>query len=551
MSHDGESGLPGTAAGTAGGPGLQSAAIEVLRHRLASVAEGMGASLQRAAFSPNIKERQDHSCAVFDGRGRLLAQAAHIPVHLGALSASVAAAMDRIDCWQPGDLVLLNDPARGGSHLPDWTTVSPVFCRDADGPDFLLVSRAHHADVGGREPGSLALARDLHGEGLIIPPLRLMRRGRIDEDILALLRANSRTPEERSGDLEAQIAAHRHGEHRMREIAQRQAAWPSLCEALLDLSRRQAAAGLRDLPKGSFRAEEQMDGDGLNSRRYRLALRLDIEAERLVADFSGTDAAAPSGINAPLAVTRSALDYVLACLLTGVPINAGSQSVAELRVPPGSLLDPPPGSAVAAGNVETSQRVVDLLLRALAEAAPDRIPAASQGTMNNLTVGGRDPRGGEDGAGRVFSYYETLAGGAGGGPHRAGASAIQVHMTNTRNTPIEALETAFPMRVEAFGLRRGSGGAGRHPGGDGIIRRIRFLVPVRASLMTERRELAPYGLAGGQAGQVGRNRRIDREGRPTDLPAKGSFDLQAGEAIEIQTPGGGGWGSPESAGRGS
>jgi N-methylhydantoinase B len=520
----------------------QLAELEVFRHRIASVAEGMGATLQRCAFSANIKERMDYSCAVFDRRGRLLAQAAHIPVHLGAMPASVAAARAEHKHWQPGDVVLLNDPRRGGSHLPDITTISPVFLDSRTEPTFFVATRAHHADVGGGAPGSLALARDIYGEGLVLPPLPLVLAGQLQAPILSLICANSRTPDERRGDLEAQIAAHRHGEARLTRMA------AGLCGeldrlggALFDYSARLAASRLRGLSTGSGFGWDEMDGDGLSDRRYPIQAQVKIEDGRLYVDFCGSAAAADSGINAPRAVTEAAVYYLLACLIGDCPVNAGSMSVAEIRIPNGGLLDPPAGAAVAAGNVETSQRIVDVLLKALAQIAPEIIPADSQGSMNNLTIGGwvEDPI---DGTRQGFSYYETLPGGAGGGPGQAGASAIQVHMTNTSNTPVEALESALPIRVEAMRIRRGSGGAGRFPGGDGIERRMRMLVPVRLSLMTERRRLAPFGLAGGMPGARGENRIVRAEGTESVLAAKGSFDFEAGDELVIRTPGGGGWG---------
>ena len=524
---------------------LPAGALEVFQHRLASVAEGMGATLRRSAFSPNIKERLDFSCAVFDATGRLLAQAAHIPVHLGAMPASVEAARAARGIWSPGDVVLLNDPMQGGSHLPDLTTVSPVFAEGGTAPAFFLATRAHHADVGGQSPGSMPLARDLFGEGLVIPPVRLQREGQIDADLLAMICANSRSPDERRGDLEAQLATHRHGESRMRALAARGGVpAEQLGVALLDQSRRLARACLRELPSGSYSAEDQMDGDGFGPRRYPIVVRLDLDDGKVRANFAGSAPAAPTGINAPLAVTRSAVYYVIACLLGDTPINAGSLSNIAVEVPPGSLLDPPAGAAVAAGNVETSQRVVDVVLRALAGAAPERMPASSQGTMNNLTIGGLNPRQEMGDPPGRFTYYETLPGGAGGGPNVPGASGIQVHMTNTLSTPIEALETAYPIRVEAWRLRRGSGGAGARPGGDGIVRRLRMLVDVQVGLMSERRDQGPPGLAGGAAGSPGINLRIDAGGVAHALPAKGSFDLFAGEAIEVHSPGGGGWGSP-------
>lgn len=527
---------------------VDPAGLEVFRHRITAVAEAMGATLQRAACSPNIKERLDFSCAVFDRHGRLLAQAAHIPVHLGAMPASVAAARAaRASAegagWRPGDVVILNDPYQGGSHLPDITAVSPVFAPGSAGeqPALFVASRAHHADVGGAAPGSLAPAFDLQAEGLIIPPVRLVRAGTIDPDLLALVCANSRTPDERRGDLEAQLAAHHVGNERLTELLAADAdALAAAGDALLAYSERRARALLSALPDGRFHHADRLDDDGRGAGPLEIAVTVTVDRDHVVADFGGTAPQTAGGVNSPLAVTESAVYYAIACLLGDTPINAGAFAPLRVVAPLGSLLNPRPPAAVAAGNVETSQRVVDVVLGALAAALPDRIPAASQGTMNNVTIGGLDPL-----RRRPFTYYETLGGGGGGGPDGAGASGLQVHMTNTRNTPVEAIETSYPLRVEVYRLRRGSGGRGRHPGGDGLERHIRFLGPARVALLTERRVSAPAGLAGGEAGAPGENRLIpaDAAGREEALPAKGSFDVAAGDVLVIRTPGGGGWGA--------
>jgi len=540
------------------------AAREVFRHRVAAVAEAMGATLRRAACSPNIKERLDFSCAVFDGAGRLLAQAAHIPVHLGALPAAVAAARAAVGDWRPGDVALLNDPYLGGSHLPDITTVSPVFAADGGAPALFVATRAHHADVGGAAPGSMAPATDLFGEGLVLPPVRLVRAGVLDRDLLAVICANSRTPDERRGDLEAQLAAHHTGAERLLELlAPDPAAFLALGDDLIQYTERLARAALAALPAGTYSFEDALDDDGQGSGPLPIAVTLTVGGGEIEADFHGTAPQAAGGVNAPLAVTQAAVYYVVACLLGDVPLNAGTFAPVAVVAPEGTLVNPRPPAAVAAGNVETSQRIVDVVLGALAAALPDRVPAASQGTMNNLTVGGFDPR-----LGRPFTYYETIGGGAGAGAAGPGASGLQVHMTNTRNTPVEALETAYPLRVEAYALRRGSGGAGRHPGGDGIERRLRFLAPARVSLLTERRAARPWGLAGGGAGAAGENRLVrgnagdgsEVGGAPGDsldvggaprgdspdvevaLPAKGTVDVAAGDVLVVRTPGGGGWG---------
>jgi N-methylhydantoinase B len=514
--------------------------IEVFRHRIMAVAEAMGACLQRAAYSPNIKERRDFSCAVFDRDGRLIAQAAHIPVHLGAMPASVAAVRASVSRWQPGDVLLLNDPYLGGSHLPDITTVSPVFEAPATAgePVAFLATRAHHADVGGGAPGSLPLARDLLGEGLVLPPVRLVRAGEIDGDLLRIICANSRTPEERRGDLAAQLGAHHAGTQRLGELlADGAATFRQDVETLLGYSARRARAVLAELPDGRYRAEDVLDDDGLTGP-WPIRVTLTLHRGELMADFSGSAAQADGGVNAPLAVTQSAVYYLVACLLGDTPINAGAFATVTVTAPAGSILNPLRPAAVAAGNVETSQRVVDVVLRALAQAAPERFPAASQGTMNNVMVGGLDPR-----TDRPYSYYETLGGGAGGALGQPGAAGIQVHMTNTRNTPVEALEQAYPLRVEAYRLRRGTGGRGRYPGGDGLERRLRFLAPARVTVLSERRASRPWGLAGGGPAAPGENRLVTPLAEHV-LPAKGTFDVQTGDTLVVRTPGGGAWGEP-------
>ncbi len=527
---------------------------QVLAHRLMSVAEGMGASLRRAAFSANIKERLDFSCAVFDAEARLAAQAAHIPVHLGAMPAAAAAILSAAaGRWAPGDVWIVNDPHAGGSHLPDLTTLSPVFAADGAGPFLFLATRAHHADVGGMTPGSLPLAADLFGEGLILPPLPLALGGAPNGWLLDLIAANSRSPAERRGDLRAQLAAHAYGAGVLAEWLPDAAAATAMAAgiaALLAQAEAQTRSVLRAVPPGSYAAEDFLEDDGLGGGPYRLACTVRAGGGRLRIDFDGTDAALPTGLNAPLAVTRSAVDYVVACLTAAARgdepalINAGSFRPVSIRVPEGCLLNPPTGAAVAAGNVETSQRVVDLLLTALAPALPSLIPAAGQGTMNNLLLGfaAADlPAGGDRGR----THYETMAGGSGASPRGSGADAIQVHMTNTLNTPVEILEQELPLRVTRLALRRGSGGSGLHAGGRGLVRTLAFLAPATVTLLTERRRLAPSGRRGGGDGQPGRNRLRGADGRERELPAKVTLRVAAGECLTVETPGGGGWGRRE------
>jgi N-methylhydantoinase B len=519
--------------------------IEVFRHLFASVAEEMGVTVQRSAHSPNIKERRDHSCAVFDAEGRMIAQAAHIPVHLGSMPASVTAAIDAYEgnAPTPGDVLIVNDPYLGGTHLPDITTVSPVFV----GPERRtthwgwVATRAHHADVGGLAPGSMPPSTELYHEGLIIPPLKLVDAGELDTQLVEIICRNVRTPEERRGDLEAQLASHRVGEARLAEFARRYGAEPlrERAAALLSYSERLARARLRVVPNGSYGFTDFLDDDGVGGPPVQISVTIEASDGNISFDFTGTGPAAAGALNAPEAVTRSAVIYVARCLMgDDVPANDGTTAPLEVIVPFGTVLNPPRPHAVAAGNVETSQRVVDVLWGALAEALPEVVPAASQGTMNNLIIGGFDPR-----HGRAFTYYETIAGGSGAGPQGPGADAVQVAMTNTLNTPIEAMELAYPLTARRYEIRYGSGGDGRHRGGDGVIREIEMLVPSVVTVVTERRLRQPWGSAGGAPGSSGVNRgtigAIDR-----DVPGKAALELDAGDVIRIETPGGGGWGEP-------
>lgn len=527
-----------------------AATLSVFHHLFASVAEEMGGTLERAAYSPNIKERLDFSCALFLGDGQMLAQAAHIPVHLGAMPESVRAAIRQVDHFYSGDVVILNDPYLGGTHLPDVTLVSPVFADTASDsdvagkPDFFVASRAHHADIGGMSPGSMPLSTELHQEGLIIPPIRIVEQGTLNEAAWALLLRNVRTPAEREGDLAAQLAAHHTGARRLQQIVSRYGLPETLAQArnLIAYSRRMIEAAVQQIPDGAYTFTDYLDDDGQGAESIPINLTLTIDGRSLRGDFAGTAAAVRGNVNAVPAIVRSAVVYCLRCvaleLLDGeIPMNEGLFEPLTLHIPSGSLLDPPRGHAVAAGNVETSQRVVDVVMGALAQALPNLVPAGSQGTMNNFTFGG-------EGDGQPFAYYETLGGGIGAGSTAGGGSGMHSHMSNTRNTPVEALESAFPLRVEQYALRTGSGGKGRHQGGDGLVRRVRFLAPVDVTITSERRTHAPYGLNGGEAGRPGRNLLIQK-GQRTATGGKASLRLEAGDVIIIETPGGGGWGQIE------
>jgi N-methylhydantoinase B len=509
--------------------------LEVFKHLFASAAEAMGVTLGRTAYSPNIKERRDYSCAVFDGQGRLLAQAAHIPVHLGAMPASVRAALDECSPFAPGDVVILNDPYLGGTHLPDITLVSSVFIAGGDSADFYVASRAHHADVGGATPGSMPLANEIYQEGLIIPPLKLNEDGRRNEAVWRLILRNVRTPDERRGDLEAQLAAHAIGARRLEEIVAHYglAETQTYAAELLAYAERLTRAAIAAIPDGTYTFEDYLEGD----TPIPICVAITVQDDTMLVDFTGSAPAMEGPLNAVRAIVESAVAYVVRCIAgADVPANAGAFAPVRVVVPPGSILDPDPPHAVAGGNVETSQRIVDVLLGALAQALPERIPAASQGTMNNLAFGGIDPR-----TGKPFAYYETLGGGHGGGPEGDGIGGRHAHMSNTLNTPVEALEYALPIRIRHYSLRRASGGVGHHRGGDGLRRDIEFLTAAQITILSERRERGPYGLAGGGLGAPGQNVLV-REGEETLLPGKTTLRLQPGDVLSIRTPGGGGFG---------
>jgi N-methylhydantoinase B len=515
--------------------------LELYRHRFEGVADEMGATLQRTAYSPNIKERLDFSCAVFDGGGRMVAQAAHIPVHLGAMPASVDAALEAVDRWRPGDVAVLNDPYAGGTHLPDVTMVSPVFVGGADAPAFFVASRAHHADMGGMSPGSLPLATELVQEGLVIPPVKLVEAGERNDALYRLILRNVRTPDERRGDLAAQRAAHAVGARRLEALAGAHGAEAGGAYArhLRAYSERRTRAALADWPDGTYAFDDRLELE--SGDEARLAVTARVAGDEVTFDFAGTDPATDGGLNAVRPITVSACDYVVRCLTAAdIPVNAGCFAPVAVEAPAGTIVNAEPPHAVAGGNVETSQRIVDVVLGALAKALPGRVPAAGQGTMNNLTIGGARA------GGRPFAYYETIGGGMGASPERDGLSATHVHMTNTLNTPIEALERAYPLRVTEHRLRRGSGGEGKRRGGDGIVRAYEMLEPVTVTMLSTRRSAGPWGREGGAAGEPGRNVLVRPDGATEALPAHFSRRLAAGSRLVVETPGGGGFGSRKS-----
>jgi len=512
--------------------------LEVFRNLFSSVAEEMGEALVRTAFSANIKERRDLSAAVFDSDGEMVAQAAHIPVHLGATPASVRAAIEKRP-MKRGDIVMLNDPFCGGTHLPDVTLVAPVFILSEDQPDFYVANRAHHADVGGSMFGSMLVATDIYQEGVRIPPVYIVKGGELQLDVLTIFISNVRTPIERQGDIEAQIASIRTGITRLEQIAARHGVETAraYARALQDYSERVTRAAIFELPDGAYDFEDFLDDDGISDKPIRIRVAVKAHSSDITVDFSGSDAQVTGSVNANLAVTMSAVYYVIRCLVRlDIPFNAGCMKPVKIIAEEGSVVHARFPAAVSAGNVETSQRIVDVVLGALSKALPEAIPAASCGTMNNLTFGGTDPRTGE-----YFAYYETIGGGMGAGSDSDGQSAMHTHMTNTMNTPIEALERSFPLRVRRYAVRRGSGGSGMHTGGDGIVREIEVLCDASASIISERRRFAPYGSNGGQPGERGRNSLI-RDGEVKELPSKCNITMRPGDAMRVETPGGGGFG---------
>ena len=526
-------------------PKLDPILLETFKHRFAAIADEMGVVLRRSSYSPNIKERRDFSCALFNSHAQMVAQAAHIPVHLGSMPLAVEAALKAFPVEQtllPGDCIILNDPFLGGTHLPDITLISPVFTssetRKLSG---FVASRAHHADVGGISPGSMPIAREIYQEGLIIPPIKLFEQDQLNQPVLELILANVRTPQERMGDLWAQIAANRRGLARFGELLDKygDAFIDERMTELIEYTHRMTCRLIQSLPEGRYFYKDYLDDDGFNHDTIPIQVTIDIRGDQANLDFTGSAPQQPSSINAVFAITLSAVHYVFRCLLgLDIPNNSGCMLPIHVFAPPGSIVNAMHPSPVAAGNVETSQRIVDVLFGALSQACPQLIPAASQGTMNNLTLGGIDP-----GNQRAFAYYETIAGGMGARPDSDGPSAMHSHMTNTLNTPVEALEYAYPLRILHYGLRDSSGGAGRYTGGLGIRRDIQLLCDAQATLLSERRVLPPYGLAGGVPGQIGENALI-RDGIETMLPGKGFFNLRPGDILSIRTPGGGGWGPP-------
>ncbi|MGI9284112.1 MAG: hydantoinase B/oxoprolinase family protein [Pseudomonadales bacterium] len=501
--------------------------LSVFASRMDAICEEMGVTLQRAAFSPNIKDRLDFSCAIFDAQGGLCAQAAHIPVHLGSMAFAMAGIVQQFD-WQAGDMVVFNDPFLGGTHLPDVTLVAPVFHgRELQG---FVANRAHHANIGAEAPGSMPISRCLEEEGVIIAPCKLIERTVVRESVLAELRSRPQEPV-LGGDFVAQISANKIGSERLGELITQRGvvAYGAGLQALNDYAYRLAKAELAQLPSGDYRFTDYMDDDGVGASDIPIKVLVRISEQSIVVDFAGTATQVGGNINCPLSVTAAAVFYVFRCLLPDhAPACAGLFRPLNISAPPACLVNAERPAAVAAGNVETSMRIVDALLGALSTALPDKIPAASQGSMNNIAMGAVTPR---------WDYYETVAGGCGAHAVGDGLSGRHSHMTNTLNTPVENLEMHYPLLVTRYALRTGSGGGGEHTGGQGIEREYEFLAPAQVTLLTERRQRSPWGLNGGGPGGRGQNL---LNGEP--LAGKCSIEVKPGDRITVASPGGGGWG---------
>jgi N-methylhydantoinase B len=505
--------------------------LDIYRHLFASVAEEMGEVLRRAGFSPNIRERCDFSCALFDAGGEIVSQAAHIPVHLGSVPLSVRVAVDEVD-MDDADHVCLNDPFAGGTHIPDLTFVSPVRAPDSEQINFYVVNRAHHADMGGKSPGSLVLAKTIDEEGVRISPVEW------GPDVRDRILEASRTPEERIGDLKAQIAANERGRTRLQEYLKGDDAEVlDAVQQLQDYGHRLMKREITDMPNGEWTFRDYLDDDGFGNGPLPIVCRVTIDGDTLVVDFTETCEQTTGPVNVPRAVTLSAVYYVAKALAgSDLPSNSGYMRPIEVKTEKGSLVDATEPAAVSIGNVETSQRITDAVIGAFGEAMPERLPAASGGSMNNILVGGETESG-------PYTYYETIGSGSGASVDTDGEDAVQTHMTNTKNTPVESLEQAYPFRIESYQIRTGSGGDGRFKGGDGLVRDYRFPASATVTLMTERRRHFPWSKAGGEKGRSGSNILLTNDARRR-LPGKCTLSVEEGDVIRIETPGGGGYGDP-------
>ena len=510
--------------------------LEIYQNILSSIAEEMGVVLIRAGFSPNIKERRDLSCAIFQSNGDMIAQAAHIPIHLASMSFAVRAVLDMPDINE-GDILILNDPFQGGTHLPDITCIMPVF--DNNKLEFFVASRAHHADIGGLTPGSMPLSTSIDQEGILIPPSKLYKKKRLNKKLFNEIMASTRDPQEREGDFNAQIGALELGEKRLKETIKKYALKKvkQAGNELLDYSEKIMKEAVREIPNGVYEFEDYMDDDGVGTIKIPIKAKVTIKGQRAKVDLRGSSNQVRGNLNAPYSVTTAAVIYVFQCLApSSMPLNSGPLRVVEIIVDDDSILNAKYPAAVVGGNVETSQRVVDVVFGALSKAVPEKVPAASAGSMSNFTFGGINPK-----TGRTYAYYETIAGGMGGRSGLDGVSAVQTHMTNTLNTPIESLERELPVMLNSYSIRKNSGGRGKYKGGDSIIREYKFLSDATVSMITERRKFSPYGIKDGKPGRKGKNTLI-RKSKTTTIGPKASFKVKKGESIRIETPAGGGWG---------
>jgi N-methylhydantoinase B len=510
--------------------------LEIYQNILSSIAEEMGVVLIRAGFSPNIKERRDLSCAIFQSNGDMIAQAAHIPIHLASMSFSVRAVLDLPEINE-GDVLILNDPFKGGTHLPDVTCIMPVFHNNK--LEFFVASRAHHADIGGLTPGSMPLSTSIDEEGVLISPSKLYRKRKLNKKLLNEILNSTRDPEEREGDFNAQVGALELGEKRLSETISKYSlkkVKQAGCE-LLDYSERLMKEVIKEIPDGVYEFEDYMDNDGAGTSKIPVKARITIKGKKARVDLRESSPKVRGNLNAPFSVTTAAVIYVFQCLApSNMPLNSGPLRAVDILVDDDSMLNAKYPAAVVGGNVETSQRVVDVVFGALSKAVPKKVPAASAGSMSNFTFGGINPKTGSD-----YGYYETIAGGMGGRHGMDGVSAVQTHMTNTLNTPIESLERELPVMLNSYSIRKQSGGKGRYRGGNSIIREYKFLSDATVSMITERRKFAPYGIEGGSSGRKGVNTLISN-GKKSKIEPKATFKVKKGDSIRIETPGGGGWG---------
>lgn len=513
--------------------------LEIYQNILSSIAEEMGMVLIRAGFSPNIKERRDLSCAIFQSNGDMIAQAAHIPIHLASMSFAVRAVLDMPEINE-GDILILNDPFRGGTHLPDITCIMPVFYNKK--LEFFVASRAHHADIGGLTPGSMPLSTSIDQEGVLISPSKLYRKGALNRKLFNEILNSTRDPEEREGDFTAQIGAIELGDKRVRETI-RKYSLKKLKQAgneLLGYSHKIMKEVIKQIPDGTYEFEDYLDNDGVGTKKIPIKAKVTIKGSSAGVDLRGSSRQVRGNLNAPYSVSTAAVIYVFQCLAPrSMPLNSGPLRAVEIIVDDDSILNAKYPAAVVGGNVETSQRVVDVVFGALSKAVPKKVPAASAGSMSNFTFGGVNTK-----TKRGFAYYETIAGGMGARFGLDGVSAVQTHMTNTLNTPVESLERELPVMLNSYSIKKNSGGRGKYTGGDSIIREYKFLSSATVSMITERRRFAPYGIEGGKPGKRGKNTLI-RRNKASRIEPKASFDVKKGDSIRIETPGGGGWGKPK------